>query len=170
MKSSRRKRGTEKKRRANHISTPSSMSQHYHTPSSLIQRKTVSLLCDWIVPEVTSAQHSRRTDTLTAVEVHWALAKLKTQPPREILMTSQTSPIVLKFTTADSPDVWLTGRRSCSVTLQPSSWAVLAVGNELQERSEVEIAKWLKCCAVPSEFLDGKDKKPEGRKPPKTYF
>lgn len=32
--------------------------------------------------------------------------------------------------TLDSPDVWLTGRISYSVTLQPSSWAVLAVGNE----------------------------------------
>lgn len=44
----------------------------------------------------------------------------------------------------DSPDIWLTGRISFSVTLQPPSWAVLAAGNELQDRLEVLIANWLK--------------------------
>lgn len=38
----------------------------------------------------------------------------------------------------------------------------MAVGNKLQERSEVWITKWLKYCTVESEFLDGKDKKSRG--------
>lgn len=97
------------------------------------------------------------------------ITKIKTPPvssPWEILMTSLSLHfILLQRDTPDSPDIWLTGRISYAVTLQLCSWAVLASGNELQDRSEVRIAKWPKSSF---EFLGDKGKKPAGGRHPRA--
>lgn len=77
------------RRRADHTSPTSPHLSSHHNPSpSLTQRKLVSL--HPIVPEVTLAHCSRHTDSLTAVEIYCALAKIKYLPSCGILMTSQS--------------------------------------------------------------------------------
>lgn len=78
-------------RRADHtLPTSPHLSSHHNPSSSLTHRKPVSLHS--VEPEVTLAHCSRHTDSLTAVEIYWALAKIKTLPSCEILMTSQSFP------------------------------------------------------------------------------
>lgn len=116
------------------------------------------------MPEVTSTRGSWHPDSLTAVEIYWALAKIKTHPACEILMTSKSFPTWVEICNSEThltaltfdwqagyPMLW-----PCSPPLEQFWQRVMSYGRGRKYR----LQGGQNTAFVQREFLDGKDKKP----------